>query len=88
VVRRCSKPYATQPKSNIEKKREYGRGNRVRKLVNYCDEENDDQQPKVGEEESEQEDESSLIAVPKKRRKARQAAASNDKSEPNDEGSD
>lgn len=27
----------------MEAHREYGRGNRVRKQVNYCDDENDDQ---------------------------------------------
>ncbi len=60
-----------QPKA-AEKAKEYGRGNRVRKQVNYCDDANDDQLlNSVDDEEQQQEEESSLIDVPKRRRRGR-----------------
>jgi hypothetical protein len=73
LVRRSSngKQCLTQPKKT-EKEKEYGRGNRVRKQVNYCDDANDDQFVNANDEEEEQlEDESSLIDVPKRRRRGK-----------------
>lgn len=56
----------TEPKiTNLNK--EYGRGNRVRKQVNYSDDLTDDQFLKLCIEENEDSENSSLIAVPKKR---------------------
>lgn len=63
-------PPFIQPKA-AEKAKEYGRGNRVRKQVNYCDDANDDQLLNSMEDEEQQEEESSLIDVPKRRRRGR-----------------
>ena len=53
-----------QPKAAI-KQQEYGRGNRVRKQVNYCDDLTDEQFMRMCEEDDDLEDcESSLVAVP------------------------
>jgi hypothetical protein len=54
VVHRCSccKDHVIQPKTT-EKAKEYGRGNRVRKQVNYCDDDAHDEQLNLGEDEEE-----------------------------------
>lgn len=59
----------------MEAHREYGRGNRVRKQVNYCDDENEDQFLVMADEE-EEENESNLVDVPKRsmRRRGRLSA--------------
>lgn len=66
----------------MEAHREYGRGNRVRKQVNYCDDENDDQFLNIADEEEEEENESSLVDVPKRniRRRGRMSAKEIEKS--------
>lgn len=79
----------TQPKQ-AEKAKEYGRGNRVRKQVNYCDDAQDDQFVNAAEDEEHQEEESSLIDVPKRRRRGRtlkeiEKSKSNDIDENSDE---
>lgn len=66
-----------------EKAKEYGRGNRVRKQVNYRDDAHDDQFLMMNEDD-EQEDESSLIDVPKRRRGRRAMAKEVEKSKSND----
>jgi hypothetical protein len=81
-----------QPKTT-EKAREYGRGNRVRKQVNYCDDANDDQllNSVEDEEQQQQEEESSLIDVPKRRRRGRNLPKEIEKSksiDPAEENSD
>lgn len=60
-----------QPKA-AEKQREYGRGNRVRKQVNYCDDLTDEQFMRMCEEDDDLEDcDSSLVAVPDVSRRRR-----------------
>lgn len=71
--RRSGNTPLMQPKTT-EKAKEYGRGNRVRKQVNYCDDANDandDQMLNSVDDEEQQEEESSLIDVPKRRRRGR-----------------
>ena len=66
----------------MEAHREYGRGNRVRKQVNYRDDENEDQFLNMADEEEEEENESNLIDVPKRsiRRRGRLSAKEIEKS--------
>lgn len=79
-----------QPKKT-ETTKEYGRGNRVRKQVNYCDDANDDQLLNSMEDEEQQEEDSSLIDVPIRRRRGRNMMKEIEKSksiDPADENSD
>ena len=69
MVHRSSTHQSTQPKAaEKEKVKEYGRGNRVRKQVNYCNDLTDEQLLKMCEEDDDVDDcDSSLIAVPRRR---------------------
>ena len=74
MVCRSSIFHIIQPKAAV-KQLEYGRGNRVRKQVNYCDDLTDEQFMRICEDDDDMEDdnESSLVAVPDstRRRKGR-----------------
>ena len=68
MVRLSSKHSYIQPKQ-AEKPQEYGRGNRVRKAVNYCDDLTDEQFMKMCEDDDDLEElDSSLVAVPRRKK--------------------
>ena len=73
-----------QPHKQPEKIREYGRGNRVRKQVNYCDDDANDEANGGIEDYEDMENSESLIQVPKRRR-GRRNNSNNDKSKSNEE---
>ena len=84
MVRLSSNYNLIKPKA-FEKNKVYGRGNRVRKQVNYCDDLTDEQFMRMCEEEGEEEDEiegseSSLVDVPGKRKRKGKLSRNDSKS--------